>query len=270
MNTNFSAWTNEKEGNTTDPTEEQIDPTFARHQDTDFPTVEDVTAAAVANAQQVPHQQQGHQQVHPHQHQVIHHQHPHQQQHSHQQQHQHQTHDDHMRAAQAAAELQQVQQHQQHQHAQHQHQLAAAAAAASNLQDSDSNEGEGKMKMASAGSPRPSRPVSGTKRAAQNRSAQKAFRQRKEKYIKDLEQQAAEVNTLKQTIEELRAENLQLRDYTLALQSRVIELSPASSHHPLSTTSQPPTNQSHDSSNVGVPAPPAAVFSGNKMFNNDK
>lgn len=267
MNTNFGTWTNDKEGSGTDPTEEQIDPTFARHQDTDFPSVEDVTAAAVANAQQVPHQQQGHQQVH--QHQNIHHQHAHQQQHPHQQ-HPHQTHEDHMRAAQAAAELQQVQQHQQHQHAQHQHQLAAAAAAASNLQDAESNDEEAKMKMASGGASRPSRPVSGTKRAAQNRSAQKAFRQRKEKYIKDLEQQAAEVNTLKQTIEELRAENLQLRDYTLALQSRVIELSPASSHHPLSTTNQPPTNPTHDTSNVGVPTPPVAVFGGNKMFNNDK
>lgn len=70
------------------------------------------------------------------------------------------------------------------------------------------------------------RPVSTTKRAAQNRNAQKAFRQRREKYVKELEATAAEVAELHKTIEELRQENLQLRDYTLALQSRLIELSP--------------------------------------------
>lgn len=68
--------------------------------------------------------------------------------------------------------------------------------------------------------------VSDTKRAAQNRNAQKAFRVRKEKYLKELEATAAEVSQLQKTIEELRLENLQLRDYTLALQSRLIELSP--------------------------------------------
>lgn len=68
--------------------------------------------------------------------------------------------------------------------------------------------------------------VSTTKRAAQNRNAQKAFRQRRDKYVKELEATAAEVAELHKTIEELRQENLQLRDYTLALQSRLIELSP--------------------------------------------
>lgn len=87
--------------------------------------------------------------------------------------------------------------------------------------------------------------LSGTKRALQNRKAQRAFRQRKEKYVKDLELKANEVDHLKQTIEDLRNENMQLRDYTLALQSRVIELSP-------------PNIQSGDNS---VPTPPA-VFNG--------
>ena len=68
------------------------------------------------------------------------------------------------------------------------------------------------------------RQVLTTKRAAQNRNAQRAFRQRKEKYIKELEAKAAETDVLKQTIEELKAENMQLRDYTLQLQLRVIEL----------------------------------------------
>ncbi|EGW33492.1 uncharacterized protein SPAPADRAFT_60844 [Spathaspora passalidarum NRRL Y-27907] len=89
----------------------------------------------------------------------------------------------------------------------------------------------------SAGS-MPSRPtpaknnriVSTTKRAAQNRNAQRAFRERKDLYIKDLEAKAAEVDQLRQTIEELRNENSQLRDYTIALQSRLIELSQPSQH----------------------------------------
>lgn len=68
--------------------------------------------------------------------------------------------------------------------------------------------------------------LSTTKRAAQNRNAQKAFRLRREKYVKELESTASEVAQLHKTIEELRQENLQLRDYTLALQSRLIELSP--------------------------------------------
>lgn len=71
------------------------------------------------------------------------------------------------------------------------------------------------------------RPVLTTKRAAQNRNAQRAFRQRKEKHIKELEAKAAEADLLRQRIEELQAENIKLRDYTLKLQSRVIELSPA-------------------------------------------
>lgn len=79
------------------------------------------------------------------------------------------------------------------------------------------------------------RTVSTTKRAAQNRNAQKAFRQRREIYVKELEATAAEVAELHKTIEELRQENLQLRDYTLALQLRLIELSPnVAVAHPLS------------------------------------
>lgn len=229
MNTNFGAWTNDKEDSSHDPGEEHIDPTFARHQE-EFPIVEDVTAAAVANAQHVNHSQQHAQ----HAHSVVHHgQHTHQ----HHGQDPQQSHEEQVRAA------------------------AAAAAAAADLQDSDLSPQDLK--------PRNNRrPVLNTKRAAQNRSAQKAFRQRKEKYIKDLEQQAAEVNTLKQTIEELRAENLQLRDYTLALQSRVIELSSAASQHSMATSQPPP--QTHEGSNAVVPAPPASVFNGNKMFTSDK
>lgn len=242
MNANFTAWTNEKEDNSADPTEEQIDPTFARHQDTDFPTVEDVTAAAVANAQQQNQHQQAHLATTGHNLHQVHHQ--------------QQQHDEHVRAAQAAAELQHVQQHaQRHQH----HQIVAAAAAAA---------GVGSISDSKKQANRLERPVSTTKRAAQNRNAQRAFRQRKEKYIKDLEQQAAEVNQLKQTIEELRSENLQLRDYTLALQSRVIELSPPNTHHQLASAN---ATQLGPGNSENVPTPPAAVFNNNnKMFQPDK
>jgi len=67
------------------------------------------------------------------------------------------------------------------------------------------------------------RPLTNTKRAAQNRSAQRAFRQRKEVYIKDLEEKVKEVDALKNTIETLKQENMQLRDYSLALQAKLIE-----------------------------------------------
>lgn len=67
------------------------------------------------------------------------------------------------------------------------------------------------------------RPLTNTKRAEQNRQAQRAFRQRKELYIKDLETKVNELKQSKDTIDALRQENIQLRDYILALQSRLIE-----------------------------------------------
>lgn len=70
---------------------------------------------------------------------------------------------------------------------------------------------------------RSGRSLNTSKRAQQNRQAQRAFRQRKEMYIKDLEAKVNELTATKETIESLRQENLQLRDYILALQSRLIE-----------------------------------------------
>lgn len=112
------------------------------------------------------------------------------------------------------------------------------------------------------------RRVSSDKRAAQNRQAQKAFRQRREKYIKDLEAQVAEVSQLKQTIEELRNENLQLRDYTLALQSKLLEMNPPGGSHAsavqaaavaaaASIAGGPHGLNSNHGSTDGVTAPPA-------------
>lgn len=67
------------------------------------------------------------------------------------------------------------------------------------------------------------RPLSTSKRAMQNRQAQRAFRLRKEMYVKELESKVQELKASKDTIDMLRQENIQLRDYILSLQSRLIE-----------------------------------------------
>lgn len=61
-----------------------------------------------------------------------------------------------------------------------------------------------------------------TKRAAQNRNAQRAFRLRKEQYIKELETQVSKTRELEELIESLRKENQELRNYILTLQSKLI------------------------------------------------
>lgn len=52
---------------------------------------------------------------------------------------------------------------------------------------------------------------------------QRAFRQRKEGYIKKLEQQVREFGDIDHTFKQLQAENYALREYVLHLQSRLIE-----------------------------------------------
>ncbi|AMD22535.1 HHL235Cp [Eremothecium sinecaudum] len=58
---------------------------------------------------------------------------------------------------------------------------------------------------------RSGKPLRNTKRAAQNRNAQKAFRQRREKYIKDLETKAKHYDELTQELLELKRENDELK-----------------------------------------------------------
>ncbi|KAL8694653.1 MAG: hypothetical protein Q9218_000748 [Villophora microphyllina] len=67
------------------------------------------------------------------------------------------------------------------------------------------------------------RELSTSKRAAQNRQAQRAFRQRKEGHIKYLEAQVKDYNSLSENFKSLQAENYQLRDYIINLQSRLLE-----------------------------------------------
>ncbi|KAA8575961.1 hypothetical protein MFRU_033g00750 [Monilinia fructicola] len=67
------------------------------------------------------------------------------------------------------------------------------------------------------------RELSQSKRAAQNRAAQRAFRQRKEGYIKKLEEQVRDFHALEDNYKAIHAENYSLREYIIRLQSRLIE-----------------------------------------------
>ena len=52
---------------------------------------------------------------------------------------------------------------------------------------------------------------------------QRAFRQRKEGYIKKLEEQVRDYALLNENFKAVQAENYQLRDYIISLQSRLLE-----------------------------------------------
>ncbi|KAF8537678.1 hypothetical protein BDD12DRAFT_204852 [Trichophaea hybrida] len=67
------------------------------------------------------------------------------------------------------------------------------------------------------------RELSTSKRAAQNRAAQRAFRQRKEGYIKKLEEQVRDFTAMQESYKQIQSENYQLRDYIINIQSRLIE-----------------------------------------------
>jgi hypothetical protein len=70
---------------------------------------------------------------------------------------------------------------------------------------------------------RAKRELSQSKRAAQNRAAQRAFRQRKEEYIKKLEQQVRDFGDVEQSYKQLQSENYALREYVIHLQSRLLD-----------------------------------------------
>ncbi|KAK4081633.1 transcriptional regulator family: bZIP [Trichoderma aggressivum f. europaeum] len=67
------------------------------------------------------------------------------------------------------------------------------------------------------------RELSQSKRAAQNRAAQRAFRQRKEGYIKKLEQQVRDLADLEHSYKSMQSENYALREYVIHLQSRLLD-----------------------------------------------
>ncbi|KAK2613536.1 hypothetical protein N8I77_000443 [Diaporthe amygdali] len=96
------------------------------------------------------------------------------------------------------------------------------------------------------------RELSQSKRAAQNRAAQRAFRQRKEGYIKKLEQQVREFGEMEQHYKNMESENYALREYIVHLQSRLLD---AQVEPP-----QPPPNINLSVPPApGLPEPPAPV-----------
>ncbi|OKL61697.1 putative transcription factor kapC [Talaromyces atroroseus] len=102
------------------------------------------------------------------------------------------------------------------------------------------------------------RELSTSKRAEQNRAAQRAFRQRKEGYIRQLEAQVKDFKVLSESYKALQVENFQLREYIISLQSRLIdsqnEVPALPDNIDLSQPRpEPPLADSHDS---GSPAGP--------------
>ncbi|OAA64250.1 bzip transcription factor [Niveomyces insectorum RCEF 264] len=69
----------------------------------------------------------------------------------------------------------------------------------------------------------PRRELSQSKRAAQNRAAQRAFRQRKEGYIKKLEQQVQDYADMENQFKLIQSENYALREYIIHLQSKLLD-----------------------------------------------
>jgi bZIP transcription factor len=94
------------------------------------------------------------------------------------------------------------------------------------------------------------RVLASSKRAAQNRAAQRAFRQRKDRYIKSLEQKATEFDLSHSIIADLRKENIYLRDYVVRLQNEVDSLNTELGRAPMfnsNPTQRNPQNQSNPS-----------------------
>ncbi|KAF5123783.1 putative transcription factor kapC [Metarhizium anisopliae] len=105
------------------------------------------------------------------------------------------------------------------------------------------------------------RELSQSKRAAQNRAAQ-----RKEGYIKKLEQQVRDYAEMEQTYKVVQAENYALREYVIHLQSRLIdtqgEYPPPPPNVNLSQSSAaqpPPASAPEPAPNPGVGTPLEAV-----------
>ncbi|KAI1394101.1 uncharacterized protein F4822DRAFT_424569 [Hypoxylon trugodes] len=85
------------------------------------------------------------------------------------------------------------------------------------------------------------RELSQSKRAAQNRAAQRAFRQRKEHYIKKLEQQVREYGEMEHNFKAIQNDNYALREYVIQLQSRLLDLQVELPQPPPNVNITPPT-----------------------------
>ncbi|ORY93290.1 hypothetical protein BCR43DRAFT_496662 [Syncephalastrum racemosum] len=102
-----------------------------------------------------------------------------------------------------------------------------------------------------------SRVVIPSKRAAQNRAAQRAFRQRRDRYVKELEEKAKVMEQWQEEMDQLRGENQRLRGTIASLEQRIAELTgqtPVSSGGSSSSSSSSSSSNSstsiHSSNNV--------------------
>ena len=106
----------------------------------------------------------------------------------------------------------------------------------------------------------PRRELSTSKRAAQNRAAQRAFRQRKEGYIKKLEQQVREFGEMENQFKNLQSENFTLREYVIHLQSKIIDLK-ADMPQPPSNLNLGSVGMGHNLSGASAAAAAASLLS---------
>ncbi|KAL0264167.1 hypothetical protein SLS55_000113 [Diplodia seriata] len=97
------------------------------------------------------------------------------------------------------------------------------------------------------------RELSTSKRAAQNRAAQRAFRQRKEEYIKSLKDQVKDYEQMADQFRAIQAENNTLRDYVISLQARLLE---SQGSYP-----EPPSNIDLSRPHTEIPPPVQAMQS---------
>ncbi|KAF5667869.1 transcription factor kapC [Fusarium heterosporum] len=100
------------------------------------------------------------------------------------------------------------------------------------------------------------RELSQSKRAAQNRAAQRAFRQRKEGYIKKLEQQVREYMEMEHSFKSVQSENYALREYIVHLQSRLFDVSGEYPPPPPNVNLSQPAQQAPAPATTAPPPPP--------------
>lgn len=133
--------------------------------------------------------------------------------------------------------------HQTHSASPHSHAIDPAIAGPGYTMSAGDSGGDGHLSEGRKGR----RELSTSKRAAQNRAAQRAFRQRKEEYIKQLKDQVKEFEQLCEMYKNLQTENYQLRDYIINLQSRLLEtqgeIPPAPANIDLSRPHGEPSSQ---------------------------
>ncbi|KAK1729187.1 uncharacterized protein BDZ83DRAFT_748628 [Colletotrichum acutatum] len=106
------------------------------------------------------------------------------------------------------------------------------------------------------------RELSQSKRAAQNRAAQRAFRQRKEGYIKKLEQQVRDYMEMEGQYKTMQSENYALREYVIHLQSRLLDLQTEIPQPPPNVNLQQPALPPPSVPTSGPEAPPSSAGAG--------